>query len=117
MSRFVDLCPDVKIPSGSAVSNTVLSKKVYDDAYQIMLVSPAALDAGHAYVLEVAADPDNPVWVPVFDQKLAANLALPAVSLAQVYSDPCWPAFRIHDTTGNVAADRIWKMAKASIII
>jgi|SRR6185312_519937 len=120
MSRFVVECPDVKIPSGTAVSNVIESEKIYDDAVAITLQAPGTLDA-HTFVLEVDIQSDtafaaNPLWTPVFDFSKAANITLPAAGLAQVYQNPSWKRFRIHDTTGNVAADRIWKMCKEIFI-
>lgn len=110
MSRFVKACPDVKIAAGQSISNVVISHNVYDDSFAISLFAPSALDAAHVYTIEVSPNPDDPspLWVTLFDG--TANVAPPAAGLAQVYISPVWRAFRIHDTTGTAAADRIWKM-------
>lgn len=123
MSHFIQECPDIKIASGTAISNVAHSKDVYDDAEFIVLQSPSSLDA-HTYVLEfnfteefdALRNPVAPVFTPLFDPYIGsagANLAIPAAGLAQIYLNPTWISFRIHDTTGNAAADRIWKMSKA----
>lgn len=122
MSHFIQECPDIKIPNGSNVSNIIHSNLAYDDAEFIALQSPGTLDA-HTFVLEFNfteefdsnRNPVTPVFTPIFDPYIGsagANLAIPAAGLAQIYLNPTWISFRIRDTTGNVAADRIWKMTK-----
>ena len=106
MSRFVKACPDIKIPNGAADSNIVRSTQVYDDSFAITLFAPAALDAG-TYTIQVAADPDNPVFVTLNDG--TADINAPAAGKAQVYVSPVWRCFKIHSSV-NVTADRIFKM-------
>jgi hypothetical protein len=111
MPNAVVVCPNVTIPNGTSVSNEVKAREVFQDADAIALFAPAALDA-HTYVIEVCPDIDatSPTWSVLNDA--VSDVGPPAAGKAVVYPAPAISAFRIKDQTGNVAADRTWKMTK-----
>lgn len=111
MPNALASCPDVTIPNGTAVSNIIKAREVYEDSDAFSLFAPSALDV-HTYVIEVTPDISAavPVWVVLNDG--VSDVTPPAANKASVYPAPAFEAFRIKDQTGNVAADRTWKMRK-----
>lgn len=107
----------ITIPNGTAVSNVIKARECYEDAEEILLEGPAALDA-HTYVLEVTDDADAifgaTVWRAFQSGSPAADVAPPAAAKSIAYASGLLSAdaFRIRDTSGNVAADRIWIATK-----
>lgn len=105
--------PDVTIPNGTAVSNVIKAREVYSDAVGIMLYGPASLEAD-TFKIEVSPDPDagTPVWNDLQDDS-ATNVAPPGADKARAYYILALAGgFRITDASGNVGADRTWKMTK-----
>jgi hypothetical protein len=108
--------PPMLIGNGTASSNALESRNSYDDAYSIQIYGPVGLDA-FTFVIEVAADPTNPVWCRL--QELAAappaltDVLAPIASRSRTYYDiPGHGAFRITSLGGNVTADRTFLVRK-----
>lgn len=100
------------ILSGATTSNAILTSQIGDSA-AIGILSPAALDGGHSYVIEVNAAKDaSGNWTTLKDRD--GNTAyVPAADCAAWYPElPSFPAFRIRDVTGNAGADRAFTIVK-----
>lgn len=111
MAYSITRCADIVIPNGTADSNVIKAREVYDDAILLMLVGPTVLDA-HTYVIQVCDDPDAAVPVWSNWNNGTSDIAPPAASKATTYPGLAGRGFRIHDSTGNVAADRTWNLYK-----
>lgn len=109
---------DLVIPSGTAVSNLVYAKSLFEDAVGLVLIGPAAVDGGHTYIIQSGDDLEallasqNFSTVQLGDP--AADISPPGALKARSYLElSLFPCIRIKDSTGNVAADRTWKLFKA----
>ena len=111
MANQVVRCPSLTIANGAASSNVIKASEVYADADAIALFAPAVLDA-HTFVIEVTADVSaSPVvWNVLSDA--VSDVGPPAAGKCVIYPAPAIEAFRITDQSGNVAADRTFKMLK-----
>lgn len=103
-------CPDITIPNGTSVSNTVLAHSVYADADYITLYAPAGLVAGEAGVIQISND-DGVTWFTLNNN--VSDVSYPVASKAIEYVTFAASAFRLSVSVGNVAADRVFKMTKA----
>lgn len=109
MSIFVSDGPNITIPNGTAVSNILKSSELHG-VETISLYGPAALDAGHTYTLEVTDDQEataSSTWYTWNNG--TADLNPPQANKGVSYPNFAFAAFRIKDSTGNVAADRTWR--------
>ena len=110
-------CADVTIPINTAVSNVIRADQQYADAVGVMIYAPAALDA-HTFVFEVTRDPDagTVVWnkyVAMPTDESPTDEAPPGAGLARAYFGLVLArAFRIKDSSSNVAAARTWGITK-----
>lgn len=122
MSGTLFLAPvaDLVIPIGTALSNIVQSAVHTEDAEKIIIFSPAVLDVGYYYKIEVCADAHAVVgstWAILTDQDgfdvICANIGR-ARSLDN-FVLPSWRlrAYDVNDNVVNVAADRTFKVHKS----
>lgn len=107
---------NLTIPSGEDESNTLFAAQWFDDAAVLVLQGPASLDA-LTFTFETPDTNDvyntNPIVYTTFqDGDPFADLAPPPAGKSRAYySLPATPGFRIK-ASGNVAADRTWKVWK-----
>jgi len=82
------------------------------DSSAIGIQAPASLDA-HTFVIEVNSQKDGlGNWTRLYDRTGTAVL-VPTADNSMWYPElPSFPAFRITDITGNVAAERIFIITK-----
>lgn len=106
--RSVVECPSLIIPNGQGVSNSLSAFLVYGDAECLMLYGPGALDAG-VFTIEVSADDVN--WATL--QENGADVTAPGISKAMMIHNPGFEFIRIKAPL-NVAAQREWKISKAT---
>lgn len=107
MSSFgIASCGDVTIPNGSAASPAIKWREQYEDALDITIFVPSALNGLAGLKIQVTPDPDAaaPVW---YDLNSAT---LPAAGLAQTFSIVA-KGFRIF-STANATADTTFKIQK-----
>jgi len=107
----IKVAPVLTIASGQSASNALPSSAI-EDLVAALLYAPATLDA-LTFTLEVNANPNATTsdsgWITLCDATGTA-IAPPAASKAQLYSElPHAGAIRIK-ASGNVAADRMWKL-------
>lgn len=101
--------PDLTIPNGSSTSNA-LSWRYLRHLWSLAIFSPETLDA-HTFIVEVSAVDGASAaaadWRTLqeggIDVQLSADKAL-------VIGGPAFRGVRIRDTSGNVAADRTFKV-------
>jgi len=95
-------------------SNVFKAREVYEDAEEIQLDAPAALDA-LTFTIEVTNDPDAaaPVFTTLQDGSPPADVNPPAAGKSRSYASGLLGAggFRIK-ASGAVAADRIFNATK-----
>jgi hypothetical protein len=106
---------DAIIPNGATKSNVFNSPLSFDDAESILLVAPAALDAG-TYTIEVNANPKalttDAGWGTLQIGDPAADAAPPAITKARVYYElACVGSWRLAGPAA--AADRTFKVGKS----
>jgi len=102
------------VPNGTNVSNVWLAREVYDDAEEVMLYGPAALDA-LTFTIEVSFNPEAaaPTWVTLQDGSPAADVTAPAATKARSYASGLISAVGVRiKASGNVAADRVFDASK-----
>ena len=112
MARFNVPCADITIANGTAASAWVKARETYDDADFIALFGPSALDA-HTFVIELTDDPDAAAPNTYVWNNSSSDIGPPAAGKATQFPTPVARGFRIKDQTGNVVADRTWKMQKS----
>lgn len=102
------ICTPLTIPNGSSVSN-VIGVENLQDALSLLVESPANLDAD-TFTFEVSQD--NVTFVTLSDG--TADIVVPAASKGIVYKQNCFGAaqFLRIKSSGNVAADRVFKVTK-----
>ncbi len=106
----ISTCPDITIPNGTNVSNSVKAVEVYGDAEYITLYAPAGLVAGEAGVIQISMD-EGVTWFTLNNN--VSDVSYPAANKAIEYVTFSAPMFRLSVTAGNVVADRAFKMTKA----
>lgn len=100
------------ILSGQANSNAIIAAQI-QDAAAIGIISPATLDGGHTFVIEVNVERDASGNWAILKDRDGNNSYVPVQDTAAWYPElVAFPAFRIRDTTGNVAADRAFTIIK-----
>jgi|SRR6266496_1259191 len=107
-------CPALTIPNTGTTSNVWKAREVYDDAEEICLHAPAALDA-LTFTIEVTDDPDvqTPVWRTLQDGSPPADVAPSAAGKSRAYSTGLISAGGVRlKASGAVAADRTWAATK-----
>lgn len=108
-SGVARISPDLTIPSGAAVSNVLNAKQHYEDAAAIVIQSPATLDA-LTFKIEVSID--GVTYVDYQEGATLADVPMPAADNGIALDLLCaWPYFRLA-ASGNVAADRVFMVAK-----
>jgi len=112
-SSFSVNLEDLVIASGAAVSRSVKGSLEYDDAVQLIIESPAALDAAHSYEIQVSFEDVDGSYVTLKSNDGASTITPPAAGTARGYTEPMGHAWmRLKDTTGNAASDRTFKFRK-----
>lgn len=111
-SLFTATLTDVTIPNGTSVSRWVESDGEYSDAVNIRIGAPAGLDA-HTFGFETSDDPAGTNVRTIYTGNPPVALSGPAASIDRDYWDlPRFRRWRIKDTSGNVGADRTFKVSK-----
>jgi hypothetical protein len=110
-SSYVDFIP-CSIANGAASSDAVVNR-YYQDAAAIMIQSPATLEVGHTYVLEINAAKDGSGnWTRLKDRD-GNDAYVPAADCAAWYPELVTaPAWRITSVTGNQTALRTFVVTK-----
>lgn len=114
MSLAISTLEDVTIANGASTSRAVLAYPEYHDALTLQLDGPAALDV-LTFTIQTADDDaftTNVRTVQVNDPP--TDLAPPAATKTRVYFVELSRLRRWRiKSSGNVAADRTWKVSKS----
>ncbi|SRR6266576_6267207 len=105
---------DLKIPNAGTISNVFLSRECYDDAEELELHAPAALDA-LTFTIEVSDAPEAaaPVWRTLQDGSPPADVSPPLAGKSRSYTTGLLSAVGLRlKASAPVAADRIWAVTK-----
>jgi len=105
---------ELRILSGTAVSNVIRAREQYEDASIIALFGDDVTDGVITYTLEVTndAEPAAPTFYTLQIGDPAADAVPPLQDKAKVFVELCAVAgFRIK-ASANVTADRFWQATK-----
>ena len=98
---------NIVVPSGAAISRTVIAFEEYADATAVCLIAPASLD-GATYTIEVSFD--GATFVTLNDG--TADIGPPAAGKGRQYVELCgFNFFRIRQSI-NAGADRTFRASK-----